>query len=304
MIHRWWLEEPRLCFSWDLWYGCNYRCSYCWWEMENLWADLAKRHKILPPEEWVAAWKRVRDRHGEARLDVLGGEPLLYPRAMELWRGLASIHRLLITTNLSPSIGKIREMMDSVPPERLHLNASFHPQFASQDEFLEKLLLLHSRGYEPGVLFVTWPPIVADMPKYAAVFGKWRLPFTPMVFQGRWEGKTYPESFGEEEKRIIGTFIGNAGVEKEDELKYRLLRDSTLGKPCHAGRAYANVKGDGSVFRCGQDAFGHKPLGNLFDDRFGLFENAEPCPYDKCSCLEFKYIDEIYSPSPLRCESP
>ncbi len=300
MTHRWWLDEPRLCLSWDLWYGCNYRCSYCWWEMEDLWADLAKRHKILPPEEWISIWGRVRERHGEARLDVLGGEPLLYPKASELWRGLAGLHRLLITTNLSISIEKLRELMAAAPPERLHLNASFHPQFSDQDEFLEKLLLLHSKGYEPGVLLVTWPPLVAKMPEYAALFKKWNLPFTPMVFQGRWEGESYPEAFDEDQKRVIESLMGNAGVAKEDELKYRLLRESTRGKPCNAGRVYANVKADGSVYRCGQDAFGHQPLGNIFDSQFNLFEKPEPCPYEKCSCLEFKYLDEIDAPRPSR----
>ncbi|MDE1976056.1 MAG: hypothetical protein KGI84_02210 [Elusimicrobia bacterium] len=49
----WWSNEAwdRTSFTWDLWYGCNYRCSYCWWEMDDLWADLAKKHLILPPEK-------------------------------------------------------------------------------------------------------------------------------------------------------------------------------------------------------------------------------------------------------------
>ena len=292
-VKAWWLEEHAPTFTWDLWYGCNYRCSYCWWEMEGLWEELAKTHRLLPPEDWVAAWGRVRERHGEARIDVLGGEPLAYPRAGELFEALAKLHRLVITTNLSPEPEKLEALARRLPPERAHFSASFHPEFTTLDAFLAKLLLLRAQGFRPAVLFVTWPPLLPRLAEYRQAFQGAGFPFSTMVFEGEHSGRRYPDAYTAPERALIAGAIGGEPSHQDAERDYRLEARSTLGKPCHAGRAYANVKADGRVFRCGQDAFGRKPLGNLFDSDFRLLDAPRACPYERCSCLEFKYLDEL-----------
>lgn len=293
MSARWWLEDAPLAFTWDLWYGCNYRCSYCWWEMEGLWEDLAKRHRILPPTEWDDAWRRVHDRHGEVRIDVLGGEPLAYPRAEELFVLLSRRHRLVVTTNLSLPADRLERLAARLDPERVHFSASFHPEFAAEGDFREKLALLKERGFDPNVLFVTWPPFLDRLRAWRDAFQADGYPFSPMVFQGAHAGRAYPDAYTEGERELIFGALGGAKDEREAERDYRLDARSTLGKPCHAGRVYANVKADGSVFRCGQDAFGRRPMGNLFDAGFRLHDAPKPCPYERCSCLEFKYLDEL-----------
>lgn len=291
-MSAWWLEEGGLSFTWDLWYACNYRCSYCWWEMDGLWDALAKKHKLLPPEDWVAVWRRLRERHGEAMLDVLGGEPLLYPKAAELLRGLSALHRLRVTTNLSIDGPKLDAMIAAVSPERVHFNASFHPQFTEFEPFLGRVLRLKDAGFEPAVLFVPWPPLVDKMRGWRDACLAKDVPFSVMIFQGAWEGKSYPDAYTDAQKAEIGLLMNNPRL-KDAEVKYRLERGSVKGKLCHSGRVYANVKADGTVFRCGQDAFGHKPMGNLFDPEFRLFDAPRPCPYEACSCLEFKFLDEL-----------
>lgn len=291
----WWIEEHPLTFTWDLWYACNYRCSYCWWEMDQLWDVLAKQHKVLPPEQWVAVWDRIHSLYGTARLEVLGGEPLLYPRVGELLEGLSRRHFVQVTTNLSPSPEKLSRILDRVSPDRVHFNLSFHPQFTTLDIFLQKALLLKGAGFEPAVLCVTWPPFLSELASYRKQFRDRGIPFTLMIFQGRWEGKTYPEDFTVEESSLIQSLMSAPSQElKEAEVRYRLERQETLGKLCHSGRVYANVKGNGDVFRCGQDAFGRHPIGSIFDPAFRLFDIPKPCPYERCSCLEFKYLDEIF----------
>ena len=292
----WWLEEGGLSFTWDLWYACNYRCSYCWWEMDGLWDELAKQHKLLAPQEWAAVWRRVHALHGEAMLDVLGGEPLLYPRAAELFAELAKLHRLRITTNLSLEEAKLRALIGGLSPERVHLNASFHPDFTDFESFLSRVMLLKEAGFEPGVLFVPWPPFLTDMPRYRAECVERGIPFSVMVFQGLWQGRSYPDSYTPEQRAVIGGFMNNPRI-KQAEVKYRLDQQSTAGKLCHAGRVYANVKANGDVYRCGQDAFGRQPMGNLFDPSFRLFDAPRPCPYAQCSCLEFKFLDEVLGAS-------
>jgi MoaA/NifB/PqqE/SkfB family radical SAM enzyme len=296
MIREWWKDEHPLTFTWDLWYACNYRCSYCWWEMENLWADLAKRHRILSPEAWAEIWGRVHARHGEARIDVLGGEPLLYPRATELLAALSRQHRLVVTTNLSPELEALEKMASALSPERVHFNVSFHPQYTTLAAVLDKIGRLRARGYLPGVLFVTWPPFLDRLSEYRGACREAGIPFSPMVFQGEHAGRRYPDAYTPEERALIEDTMGGRPEQNEAERDYRLDVRATLGKPCHAGRVYANIKADGQVFRCGQDAFGLKPMGNLFDEDFRLHDAPKPCPYERCSCLEFKYLDELMRP--------
>jgi len=287
----WWLDDHPLTLSWDIWYSCNYRCSYCWWEMDHLWGELAKQNRLLSPEEWAAIWGRIHARYGPALIDLLGGEPMLYPRCSELLQELAKQHRFRITTNLSLTTNELESLLEGISPERVHFNVSFHPQFADLAGFLEKVAKLRERGYQPGVLFVPWPPLLSKIADYRAEFIARGLPFTPMIFQGQWEGKSYPDSYTHEERVLLADMMSDPSI-KESEVKYRLERQSPRGKLCHAGRKYANIKGNGDVYRCGQDAFGRRPMGNIFDPDFTLHEAPKPCPYENCSCLEFRYLDK------------
>ncbi|MFA6092755.1 MAG: radical SAM protein [Elusimicrobiota bacterium] len=286
MSREWWLQEDGLVLTWDLWYGCGYRCSYCWWEMEDKWKELASLHRLLSPEQWAKVWGRVRERSGQARIDVLGGEPLDYPRAGELLAALSAMHRLVVTTNLSPAKTELGLLLERLSPERVHFYASFHPESAKLEEFREKLDLLRERGFEPGVLFVAWPPFLPRLSEIRAAFAG--NPFSLMVFNGKHDGREYPAAYTPEERAIIHEGLGPDAGSGGDRMGER----ATRGKLCHAGRVYANVKADGRVFRCGQDAFGHEPLGNIFEESFRLHETPQPCPYERCLCLEFRYLDE------------
>ncbi len=290
---RWWLNEEwdGISFTWDLWYACNYRCSYCWYEMDNSWAEFAKKHLILPPEKWLECWKRIYDRYGSVRIDVIGGEPMRYPSAIELFRGLTQWHRVSITTNLSNSMEELGRLVDGIQPDRLHVAGSYHPQFAHWEEFVEKINFLRDRNFEPHVSIVAWPPFFSKIREWREFFEDQsrylpKVPFTTLVFQGRYEGKDYPAAYTVEEKALLGETIL-----LPEEFEYRLERRRTKGKPCAAGHVYGNIKANGDVYRCGQD-FGQRPLGNLFDPEFQLHPVPEACPYEYCSCGEYAFLLE------------
>jgi len=284
MTSPWWLDRTETCFTWDLWYSCNYRCPYCWWEMDGLWDRLAGQNRILKPAEWKRVWDGVADSCGPLRLDILGGEPLLYPESGDVLRSLSERHKIVVSTNLSIEPAELGDM----DPGRVHFNASFHPEFSRLDEFLPKVLGLKARGFEPGVVLVAWPPFLGRVDGYRRSFVSQGIPFSLMVFQGRYAGKEYPESYTPRERAILSDCIRDEG-----ERSFRVGRSSTRGRPCHAGRVYANVKGDGTVYRCGQDAFSRKPLGNILDPGFKLHPSARPCPYEHCSCQEYEYLEEV-----------
>ena len=283
-------------FSWDLWFYCNYRCHYCWFEATDQWAGLAKQYPPAAIEMWVAAWERMYQLYGTLRIDIGGGEPLLFPRGEELFSALTRRHKIQITTNLSLSTPRLDRLLSFVSPDRVRFQASYHPQFSDFYPFLERLAMLKEDGFEPSVLYVTWPPNLETMRDYRATFVNLGVPFTVMAFQGIFEGKKYPEAFTRQEQEMIASFLPQNEV-KDGEVKYRLERGATLGKLCHSGRVYANLKPNGDVYRCGQVEAG--VIGNFLDPDFRLYDAPEPCPYQKCSCQEFRYLDELYGAKAL-----
>jgi MoaA/NifB/PqqE/SkfB family radical SAM enzyme len=283
------LDYPAL-ITWDLWYSCNYRCSYCWFEAPNQWSELARRYPPLPVEKWLEAWQRMHSLYGTLRIDILGGEPLLFPGMEDLFSGLARQHRIHITTNLSISTARLERLLSVIGPDRACFQNSFHPEFADLPAFLENLSMLRQAGYDPSVSYITWPPFLEKMGHYRDVFKEKGYFLSVMTFQGTWEGKKYPESFTREEQDLIASFMPCNEL-KAAEVKYRLERKSTHGKLCHSGRVYANLKPNGDLYRCGQAET--DPIGSLFDPGFRFFDAPKPCPYQHCNCQEFKYLDEL-----------
>ncbi len=289
LTKRWWLAEEwdGLTFCWDLWYACNYRCSYRWWESRQLWDKLALEHKLLSAEEWINAWDRIFDSHGTARIDLLGGEPTNYPDFDKLLSGLLKKHYVLLATNLSLSIERLTVLLQSVPLDRLRISASFHPQFAEPEAFLERLSLIESRARVSWATIVAWPPFLPRLKAWKSMFEARGHAMVVQVFQGPWAGRIYPEAYTPQERELIGAFI------TKDEKRQRLSRPSPKGRLCGAGHVYVTVKANGDVFRCSAAAEA-EPMGNLLEPGFRLGDRPEPCSFERCSCREFLYQWDLY----------
>jgi MoaA/NifB/PqqE/SkfB family radical SAM enzyme len=246
----------------------------------------------LKPEDWGKVWKRIHEMHGSVQIDLIGGEPFLYPEFDKVLKELAQYHRLLITTNLYLSQERLEAVLKGLSPEKVHFNISYHPEYALLEKFMGNAVYLKERGFAPDVLYVAWPPFLGEIDKTRKAFEERGFVFSLLTFQGTYAGKKYPDSYTIDEKNIIREMMKDLTM-KDVESEYRLEKRNTLGRLCHAGRVYANIKGNGDVYRCGQDAFGHNPMGNIVDSRFSLFKKPHPCPYEHCSCSEFKFLDEL-----------
>ncbi len=270
--HRMWQGFYLL---WDLWYGCDYHCPYCWFEMRQDWAKLADLHLGIPVERWLQGWRRLHEAHGCAAIEILGGEPLRYPGALELLSGLAQWHRFNIVTNLSVPLEFLKELTARVSPERMHLDGSYHPAAADWDEFAPKVALLKSLGYEPEVRMVAWPPHLKAIQEKKGILAGMGVRAVVQVFQGGYQGREYPRAYTEAERAVLAEMI--PGIEWE----CRRQEQPTLGKLCGAGHIYANVKANGDVFRCAKES--KELLGNILDEGFRLHERPQPCPYEFCN---------------------
>ena len=281
-------------FMWEIWYACNYRCTYCPWEMANSWEKMAKKNRVVPAAEWIACWDRIHSKYGASHLYLLGGEPLLYPGIEELLRGVSKKHYLSIITNLSLPLDTIKRFAKELPPERVRFGPSFHPQFADLDEFVEKTVVLNEAGFQPWVSIVAWPPFVDKLQGYKDAFTKRGIPPIVQTFFGTYEGKQYPQAFTAEEKSEISAQLPEDNPDLEP---YGLREQSTFGKPCMSGHIYSKVLADGDVHRCGSVVDYDNPpppMGNILNPDFALWSGPTPCPRLTCRCGESANLWENY----------
>jgi len=137
--------------SWILARFCNYSCSYCWPYARSSKPD----HRPLKTYcEVMDEIKSQAEDNGftNFHFSFSGGEPTAYKHFLKLVEHYAddpnpdyqSIH---MTTNLSPGSKWWAEWLDVTEClQRRSITASFHAEFAKEQEFSDKCLQLMKRG--------------------------------------------------------------------------------------------------------------------------------------------------------------
>jgi organic radical activating enzyme len=144
------LEHPLFSVSWILGRFCNYKCSYCW----------PYANTDIPDHQSLDVYKHAIDqiklqarqnKFTDFHWSFSGGEPTAYKHLLELIKhledGITPYQSVHMTTNLSPSKKWWSKWgMASDLIQRKSITASFHSEFANEDEFTEKCLLLMSEN--------------------------------------------------------------------------------------------------------------------------------------------------------------
>lgn len=267
-------------FSWEIHRVCNFRCPYCW--HFGKWEEFEKQNVYPGLKKLVQVWKRIYDLYGKCHIDILGGEPSIYPDVNELLLELIKYHEVFVTSNLSGSFDKL---MDCVSPDlsnNIRIVTTFHPLFADIDTFLSKAKKLKNK-IRHDVLYLAYPPQIKDLEKYKKIFEQNGLTFSVLTFWGTYNGKKYPDSYTDEEKKIIGISLSSRGGEKFQTEPF-----VPTGKLCNAGYKYGNIQPNGMVFSCGgisNNNIGF--IGNIFDPNFKLLDKPMICPAKTCPCNEW-----------------
>jgi organic radical activating enzyme len=141
MLHR-----PLFSTSWILGRFCNYNCSYCW--------PYARSDKMdyQPFKVYTNTIDKIKNQarqneFNEFHWSFSGGEPTAYKQLLELVKHLdeteSTYQSIHMTTNLSPGSKwwntwcRNTEML-----QRRSITASFHDEFAKEQEFGDKCLQL------------------------------------------------------------------------------------------------------------------------------------------------------------------
>lgn len=278
----------RIFFTWGMHYQCNYRCSYCNApkpEKPYFSEKEQNRAFYLGVEEWVRAWDNIYKKYGSCRIRLDGGEPSVYPAFIDLIATVSKQHLLQINTNLSFDI---ESFIKVVRPDTVRIDASFHPEYTTLEDFLYKILTLNENGFKIVVSVVAYPHFLDKIREYKQPFQIRHIPFIIHPFSGDFNGKNYPRAYemcevskiyslDEASRLIMGWRKGEKNI--------------TKGKLCRMGQIYGRIYPSGDVYRCCAEG-GMLKIGNILDDAFQLLDDALECGSENCPCWKCMIIDE------------
>jgi len=141
------LDRPLFNVSWILGRFCNYKCSYCWPYARS---DKLDFQTLDVYKNTVDEIKRQARQNGFSQFhwSFSGGEPTAYKQLLELIKhlddGAATPYQTVhMTTNLSPGLKWWKSWADTTCMlQRRSITASFHAEFAKEQEFGDKCLQL------------------------------------------------------------------------------------------------------------------------------------------------------------------
>jgi organic radical activating enzyme len=144
------LDRPLFNVSWILGRFCNYKCSYCWPYARSDELDHQPLEVYKSTVDEIKRQARVNG-FNQFHWSFSGGEPTAYKHLPELVKHLdeqhSSYQSIHMTTNLSPGSKWWKNWCDSTCLlQRRSITASFHAEFAREQEFGDKCLqLMHER---------------------------------------------------------------------------------------------------------------------------------------------------------------
>jgi len=135
------LDQNLFSISWILGRFCNYSCSYCWPYANSSTPD---HLELQVYKNTIDNIRQQASSNGFTKFhwSFSGGEPTAYKYSLELLTDVLhdSIH---MTTNLSPSINWWDKWLTATElSRRRSITASFHHEFANEQEFGNKILHL------------------------------------------------------------------------------------------------------------------------------------------------------------------
>lgn len=140
------LERPLFSISWILGRFCNYKCSYCWPYART---DTVDYLDLQLYKSTISEIKKQARNNGftEFHWSFSGGEPTAYKHLLELVAhledGITPYQSIHMTTNLSAGSKWWKKWCANTELlQRRSITASYHDEFAKEQEFGDKCLQL------------------------------------------------------------------------------------------------------------------------------------------------------------------
>ena len=289
------LDNPLFNVSWILGRFCNYKCSYCW--------PYANTDK--PDHQELSLYKSTIDEiksqardngYTQFHFSFSGGEPTAYKDFGELIEHYCSdtapeYQSLHMTTNLSPGSKWWNKWLEATKGlQRRSITASFHAEFANEQEFGDKCLQLMKEGVLVTINQVMVPDLWKEYYERSLRFIDRGIhvtlkpqsdPTASFVVSGYTEEQTKILQTESEQQTAQVRLKANDGIEYELDQEERLNAfgfNKFKGWTCNAGYQSCIIRGDEvkRAYSCSDE-----PLGTL-KDGFTLFKTPSKCVTDTC----------------------
>ena len=152
-------------------YACNFKCEYCYQVDDN-----GNRFKGIFEHKNVDNLIKFIDRlHAKCRVNLVGGEPFIYPYLNELAEKLVSRgHLPNMITNFSAPFEKIQTFLDIVKNNLRGFSISIHiSQWSNINDLYEKLEKLINYKKKQGYEWEIWLSCVITEANHIDFFGRY-----------------------------------------------------------------------------------------------------------------------------------
>ena len=294
------LDKPLFNVSWILGLFCNYSCSYCWPYANSNKPD----HQAFELyTNTIDEIKRQARANGftEFHFSFSGGEPTAYKLFSELVAYYAddadakyqSVH---MTTNLSPGSKWWNKWLETTSSlQRRSITASYHAEFANEQEFGDKCLQLMKGGVYVTINQVMVPEMFEELYERLQRFAARGInvtlkpqsdPTASFIIDGYTTDqiekmqKGFPQEWnGEEVYQIRLTDVsGSTHFIDQAERLNAYGFNKFEGWNCNAGYQSCIIRGNEvkRAYSCSDE-----PLGTL-QDGFTLFKTPSKCVTATC----------------------
>jgi len=287
------LDRPLFNISWILGRFCNYKCSYCW--------PYARSNKLdyQTLEVYKSTVNEIKRQAGlngftQFHWSFSGGEPTAYKELPNLIKHLdetqSSYQSIHMTTNLSPGSKWWENWCDITDClQRRSITASFHAEFAKEQEFGDKCLQLMYERVHVTVNQVMVPELfyetlercnrlrdrginVTLKPQSNDTATSIVTGYTPDMV------KIMQDDFEQQEGYQIRLTDGEQDYYIDQAERFNALGFNQFANwTCNAGYQSVIIRGNEvkRAYSCKE-----QPLGTL--DNFTLFSAPRPCVTERC----------------------
>lgn len=210
-----------------------------------------------------------------------GGEPFLIPNIVEACIELSKRHYLAFNTNLTSL--RVRELAERVDPAHASFHASLHIKELERrnlmDRFIETYHVCIDRGFPIYAQEVGHPSMLKEVESYRNYFNNRGINISFGIFKGEYQGKTYPESYTDEEIKCFGL----------DPVSARHIYRQK-GKLCNVGYNVFLADSEGLITPCFNIPEHH---GHMYG-KLHFQKKIRRCPVEVCNCPFNEYDTHLF----------
>lgn len=292
------LDKDLFSVSWILGRFCNYNCSYCWPYARSDQLDYQNFSVYVRTIDQI---KRQARANGFSRFhwSFSGGEPTAYREFLNLIKHLddgeqtpyQSVH---MTTNLSPGKKWWKTWAEHTSLlQRRSITASYHAEFAREDEFADKCVQLMNDGVFVTINQVMVPELFFETHERLQRFSAQGINVTPKpqsdptashVVSGYTDEMLdimqngFPQKVNDAELYQIRLSDGQQDYYLDQAERFNAFGFNQFsGWTCNSG--YQSVIIRGNEVKRGYSCW-DQPLGTL--DQFELFNTPQTCGTPRC----------------------